>query len=116
VRDPFGFAMPESLDYREFVVATYLYRTVADVDIHRAASALAEQQSTGTWVALERETDAIRARHAARVVAIWEVPDHETGGPPGGDARDWVLQIAYPSHNMARASAKSTARGPTRRA
>lgn len=100
MRDPFGFAMPESLDYREFVVATYLYRTPGDVDIHRAAAALAKQQSTGTWVALERETDAIRARHAARVVAIWEVPDHETGGPPDGDARDWVLQIAYPSHNI----------------
>ena len=106
MRDPFGFAMPESLDYREFVVATYLYRTPGDVDIHRAAAALAEQQSTGTWVALERETDAIRERHAARVVAIWEVPDHETGGPPdhdardARDARDWVLQIAYPSHNI----------------
>jgi len=100
VKDRFSFAMPESLDYREFVVATYLYRTPVDVDIHRAASALAEQQSTGTWVALERETDAIRQRHAARVVGIWEVPDHETGAPIGRDVRDWVIQIAYPIHNI----------------
>jgi 2,3-diketo-5-methylthiopentyl-1-phosphate enolase len=99
VSDPYGFAMPESLDYAEFVIATYLYRTPSDVDIHRAAHALAEQQSTGTWVALERETQAIRERHAARVVAIWEVPDDEATGP-AGDTRDWILQIAFPSHNI----------------
>ena len=98
--DPYGFAMPESLDYGAFVIATYLYRTAADVDIDRAAGALAELQSTGTWVALERETQAIRERHAGRVVAIWEVPDHETAVPAGRDTRDWVIQIAYPSHNI----------------
>ena len=89
--DPYGFAMPESIDYREFVIATYLYRTPSGVDIHRAAGALAELQSTGTWVALERETQAIRQRHAARVVAIWEVPDHETAVPVDHDTRDWVI-------------------------
>jgi len=99
MKDAFGFAMPESLDYREFVIATYLYRTPPGVDIHRAAAALAEQQSTGTWVTLERETAAIRERHAARVVATWEVPDHETVAPVG-EARAWVIQIAFPCHNI----------------
>ena len=98
--DPHGFAMPESLDYGEFVVATYLYRTPSGVDIHRATRALAELQSTGTWVALERETQTIRERHAARVIAVWEVPDHETEVPFGHDTRDWVIQIAYPTHNI----------------
>ncbi len=98
--DRYGFAMPESIDYREFVIATYLFRIPASVDIHRAARALAEMQSTGTWVTLERETEVIRERHAARVVAIWEVPDHETVVPADRDAHEWVLQIAYPSHNI----------------
>ena len=98
--DPHGFAMPESLDFADYVVATYLYRTPADVDIHRAARALAELQSTGTWVALERETQAIRERHAGRVIAIWEIPDHEMEMPPGVGLRDWVIQIGYPSHNI----------------
>jgi 2,3-diketo-5-methylthiopentyl-1-phosphate enolase len=100
MNDPYAFAMPESIDASEFVIATYLYRTPSGVDIHRAAQAIAEMQSTGTWVALELETPAIRQRHAARVVAIWEVPDHETTAPPDRDARDWVIQIAYPSHNI----------------
>ena len=95
-----GFAIPESLDYREFVIATYLYRIPSAVDIHKAAGAVAEMQSTGTWVALDLETEAIRQRHAARVVALWEVPDHETTGPTGRDTQDWVIQIAYPSHNI----------------
>jgi 2,3-diketo-5-methylthiopentyl-1-phosphate enolase len=100
MNDPNGFAMPESIDQREFVIATYLYRTAPGVDIHEAARALAEMQSTGTWVALERETRAIQERHSARVLAIWEVPDHETELPASHGTREWVLQIAYPSHNI----------------
>ena len=94
-----GSAMPESIDDRDFVIATYLYRAPSDTDIHRAAGALAEMQSTGTWVTLELETQAIRERHAARVLATWEVPE-ETGGRADRDTRDWVIQIAYPSHNI----------------
>jgi 2,3-diketo-5-methylthiopentyl-1-phosphate enolase len=97
--DPLGFAMPESIAYDDHVVATYLYRTDARTDIHRAALALAELQSTGTWVTLEQETPAIRERHAARVIAIWEVPDHEVTVPSEG-TRDWILQLAFPVHNF----------------
>lgn len=100
MNDPIGFALPESIDQREFVIATYLYRTAPGVDIHEAARALAEMQSTGTWVALERETRAIQERHSARVLAIWEVPDHETELAPDHGPREWVLQVAYPSHNL----------------
>jgi 2,3-diketo-5-methylthiopentyl-1-phosphate enolase len=85
---------------RSLVTATYLYRVPSGVDIHEAAEAIAEMQSTGTWVTLERETDAIRERHGARVTAIWEVPEPDDGAPPDRDMRDWVIQIAYPSHNI----------------
>ena len=98
--DGSGYAMPESIDARDFVIATYLYRAAAGTDIHRAASALAEMQSTGTWVALELETETIRQRHAARVLAIWEVPEEERGAGADRDQRDWVIQVAYPSHNI----------------
>ena len=94
-----GFAMPESLDQREFVIATYAYRTPSGVDIHAAAHELAEMQSTGTWVTLERETAALRERHAARVISIWEVPDTEVVNPAAGH-RDWVVQLAFPLHNL----------------
>lgn len=105
MRDPLGFAMPEGVDPGRHVLATYLLRTGAHVDIYRMAGELAELQSTGTWVSLERETPELRHRHAGRVTAIWEVPDQETESP--GDAVDgrderraWVIQIAYPAHNI----------------
>jgi 2,3-diketo-5-methylthiopentyl-1-phosphate enolase len=93
-------ALPEGVDPDEFVVATYLYRIAAGDDIHAAANAVAEMQSTGTWVTLERETAAIKERHAARVIAIWEVPDADDGAPADRDTTEWVIQIAYPGHNI----------------
>jgi ribulose 1,5-bisphosphate carboxylase large subunit-like protein len=98
--DPIGFVLPESIDDDAFVLATYLYRGAAETDAHRAALELAELQSTGTWTALARETATVRERHAGRVVAIWEIPDHElaNGGIQG--PRDWVIQIGYPAHNI----------------
>lgn len=99
MNDRAGFAMPEGVDQREFVIATYAYRTPPGVDIREATEALAEMQSTGTWVALERETSALRERHAARVIATWEVPDNEVVDPVAGH-RDWVVQLAFPLHNL----------------
>ncbi len=100
MHDPIGFALPESVEFRDVVVATYLYRCDGQADIHRAARALAEMQSTGTWVSLDRETPVIRERHAGRVIAIWEVPDHEVPTPEDHGLRAWVLQVAYPAHNI----------------
>jgi 2,3-diketo-5-methylthiopentyl-1-phosphate enolase len=93
------FAMPEGLGPGEFVVATYAYRTPPGVDILASAHALAEMQSTGTWVTLERETASLRDRHAARVVAVWEVPDQEVVEPAQGH-HDWIVQLAFPVHNL----------------
>jgi 2,3-diketo-5-methylthiopentyl-1-phosphate enolase len=84
----------------ELVVATYAYRTPPGVDINQAAHELAEMQSTGTWVTLDRETTALRERHAARVVAIREVPDSEVVEPAPGH-HDWIVQLAFPVHNLA---------------
>jgi len=94
-----ALTMPEGLDPGQFVVATYAYRTPPGVDIHEAVGALAEMQSTGTWVALERETAALRERHAARVISIWEVPDQEVVDLAAVH-RDWVVQLAFPVHNL----------------
>jgi ribulose 1,5-bisphosphate carboxylase large subunit-like protein len=98
--DPIGFVLPESIDDDAFVLATYLYRGAAGTDAHRAALELAELQSTGTWTALARETATVRERHAGRVVAIWEVPDHELADGGADGPRDWVIQIGYPAHNI----------------
>jgi 2,3-diketo-5-methylthiopentyl-1-phosphate enolase len=97
---PFDPGMLERVDPREFVIATYRYRTPPGVDIVQAARALAEMQSTGTWVALEQETTALRERHAARVIDIRAVTEQVQGRTAADGGRDWDIQLAYPSHNI----------------
>lgn len=98
--DPIAFTIPEGLDYDNHIVATYLYQTAAKVDIHKLALALSEEQSSGTWVELPHETNEVRQRHAGKIIAIWEVPDYEHAVPEDTVARNWVLQFAYPVHNI----------------
>jgi ribulose 1,5-bisphosphate carboxylase large subunit-like protein len=54
--------MPESIDDRDYVIATYLYRASSGTDIHRAAGALAEMQSTGTSSSSSTSTFPRRSR------------------------------------------------------
>jgi 2,3-diketo-5-methylthiopentyl-1-phosphate enolase len=98
--DPLAFALPESIDYEHSLVATYLYQTPAQTDIHKAVRTIAETQSVGTWVSLSKTTEEIRQRHLGRVIALWEAPDYENSLPEGVSRRSWIFQIAYPSHNF----------------
>jgi ribulose-bisphosphate carboxylase large chain len=50
------------------VVATYLVESY--LPLAEAAEVIAGEQSTGTFVAVARETDELRARFAARVLDI----------------------------------------------
>jgi ribulose-bisphosphate carboxylase large chain len=61
-----------------FVTATYLIET--SLPLRQAAEILAGEQSTGTFVRVERETDDVRARFAAQVAELEEVP--LTGASP----------------------------------
>ncbi len=63
------------------VVATYVIET--GLDLERAAEILADEQSTGTFVRVERESDALRDRFAARVVEITELPPADSSPLPG---------------------------------
>ena len=60
------------------VVATYEIET--SLDLRRAAEVLAGEQSTGTFVRVARESEALRARFAAQVDEIEELP--LTGATP----------------------------------
>lgn len=98
--DRIAFRIPESIEYGEHIVATYLFQTSAKANIHKLVAALSEEQSSGTWVTLPYETDIVRERHVGKVLSIWELPDHEVSVPDEAVTRDWVLQIAYPIHSI----------------
>jgi hypothetical protein len=60
--DPLSFAIPESIDYKDHLVATYLYEAEAGIDALQAARSIVETQSAGTWVSVAGATDEIRHR------------------------------------------------------
>jgi ribulose-bisphosphate carboxylase large chain len=85
------------------VCATYLIET--SLPLERAAEVIAGEQSTGTFVRVARESDDVRARFAAQVESIDEVPLTGASPLPGavGDPaarRRAVLRLRFPLRNF----------------
>lgn len=82
--------------------AEYVLRTLGDGA--RAASVIAGEQSSGTFISTPGEDEALKARSAARVEALDEIAD--PGGPalPGsageGPMRSWRLRLSWPLENI----------------
>ncbi|MFI7065517.1 RuBisCO large subunit C-terminal-like domain-containing protein [Kribbella sp. NPDC050124] len=89
---------------RPEVVATYLVESY--LPLEHAAEVIAGEQSTGTFVAVARETAELREQFAARVVAIEELPPTDHGDlpgiirPPGAQRRSGQVQIAFGLDNF----------------
>jgi ribulose 1,5-bisphosphate carboxylase large subunit-like protein len=69
-----GSAMPESIDDRDYVIATYLYRASTGTDIHRAAAAGAKAIRQAIDAAVRGEPlAAAGAAHAelGKALVLW---------------------------------------------
>jgi 2,3-diketo-5-methylthiopentyl-1-phosphate enolase len=93
-------ALPDGVDYDDYVIGTYLVSYSAALPIPIIAPMLAVEQSTGTWVAVPGETLEVRCQHIAKVIGVYEVPDYEFAVPPDLQTRQWFVQIAYPEVNI----------------
>jgi len=93
-------ALPEGVDYDEYIIGTYLASFPAGVPVPSLAPALAIEQSTGTWVPVPGETPEVRCRHVAKVIGVYEAPDFEFTVPSGLEMRDYIIQIAFPWINI----------------
>lgn len=94
-------ALPEQIEAESgYVVATYFIETSSRSDILHKVSAIAVEQTTGTWVAVPEETPEVREKHVAKVVGVYEVPGHEFEVPVDREARQFVFQLAYPAINF----------------
>ncbi|WP_305684420.1 RuBisCO large subunit C-terminal-like domain-containing protein [Microbacterium sp.] len=85
------------------VVATYIIET--SLPLRQAAEVLAGEQSTGTFVRVERESDDVRRQFAAQVESLEEVPLTGSSPLPGtvGDPaarRRAVLRLRFPLANF----------------
>jgi 2,3-diketo-5-methylthiopentyl-1-phosphate enolase len=90
------FMLPEQVG-EDHLLASYLAHSSTDNGMKLAAS-LASEQTTGTWVEVPGGEAELLARHAGQVVAVQEVPSHETGARSG--ERCFLIQIAYPWRNF----------------
>ncbi|UCI18715.1 ribulose-bisphosphate carboxylase large subunit family protein [Mesorhizobium sp. B2-1-8] len=78
---------------------TLTYRIETPGSIEALAAKIASDQSTGTFVALPGETEELKARVAARVLAIRHLPDAAQPSLPGsgnGPFRRADVDIAFP--------------------
>ena len=93
-------ALPEGIDFETHVVATYYTAWPREMDIVALSPVLAIEQSTGTWIPVPGETPEVRARHVAKVIGVYEVPDYEWVLPPEVTERQYVIQMAFPAANI----------------
>jgi 2,3-diketo-5-methylthiopentyl-1-phosphate enolase len=94
--------LPESIDIDKFIVATYLGRIDANINVDIIGPALAIEQSTGTWTPVPMETDEVRRKHVAKVISYTQIPDYEFERPSTKEEpkRTYVIQIAFPYINV----------------
>jgi 2,3-diketo-5-methylthiopentyl-1-phosphate enolase len=93
-------ALPDGIDYDDFIVGTYMVSFPKHINIPKLAPALAIEQSTGTWVAVPGETPEVRKKHVAKVVGVYEIPDYEWVVPADVQDRNYVVQVAFPTVNI----------------
>lgn len=91
---------------QERVKATYYVET--PYALERAAEVIAGEQSTGTFTAVPGETDALKAKHAARIVSIEALEEVAAPTLPGakppakhdGTFRRGKISVSFPVHNF----------------
>lgn len=90
-------AYPEVAYDDDYIIATLQVNT-ATADLELFASALAAEQSSGTWIETVGETRAIKEKFGAKVVGVFEIPD--VCGTSISGPRYTIMQIAFPIHNL----------------
>ncbi|MBU0926500.1 MAG: ribulose 1,5-bisphosphate carboxylase [Spirochaetes bacterium] len=93
-----NYAFPEVAYSDDYIIATYQAK-VKTSSIEKLALAIADEQTTGTWIKVGSETSDKKKKFGAKVVAIYEVPD--TGADYLSDEPPlYIIQIAYPITNF----------------
>jgi 2,3-diketo-5-methylthiopentyl-1-phosphate enolase len=93
-------ALPDGVDYDDYLIATYLVSYPKAISVPKLAPALAIEQSTGTWVLVPGETPEVRRCHVAKVIGVYEVPDYEWMVPFEVEQRHYIIQVAFPEVNF----------------
>ncbi len=92
------YAFPEVAFDDDYVIATYQAK-VKTSNIEKLAMAIADEQTTGTWIKVGADSMEKTRRFGSKLVALYEVPDvgcdYQSDEPPM-----YIIQVAYPMRNF----------------
>ncbi|MHA1777544.1 MAG: RuBisCO large subunit C-terminal-like domain-containing protein [Promethearchaeota archaeon] len=95
----------DGIDIEKYIIGTFIARLPRKQNGLTLAQFAAVEQSTGTWIRVPAETEAVRKDHIAKVIGCYELPNWEYEIPKSVGSeevkyRDYVLQIAWPKINL----------------
>lgn len=93
-----GHAFPEVAFSDDYIIGTYQAR-IKTSSIEKLSLAIADEQTTGTWIKVGADSIEKKRRFGAKVVSIYELPDR------GSDFVEdlpplYIIQIAFPIENF----------------
>ncbi|MCB4756865.1 MAG: ribulose 1,5-bisphosphate carboxylase [Elusimicrobia bacterium] len=99
--DPHIFQIFESIKKDDHIIALY-FAEQKTADILARASAVAIEQTTGTWIDVPEETAEVKERSIGKVIGVYEIPDWNTMPevPAELGDRKFIAAIAYPTVNI----------------
>ncbi len=97
--------MYEGVNLDKLCVATYLIACRKNEDPIIKATAIGIEQTTGSWVDVPEETEEVRINYAAKILAIYEVPDYENQSNVNDDIAEdgkrwYIVRMGYPTVNI----------------
>ncbi|MCL4386332.1 MAG: RuBisCO large subunit C-terminal-like domain-containing protein [Actinobacteria bacterium] len=92
--------LPDGFDREEYIISTFFIELPPEKDIIKFSEVLAVDMSTGTWTAVEGETEEMREKYAGKVLSCHEIPNYEFELPEDIDNRRYVVSIAIPFINI----------------
>ena len=90
----------ETIDQDKYVIALYMTGLWPNLNPDMVARAIAAEQTTGTWIRTPMETPEMRKTIGAKVIGVYELPDHEIEIPKETRLRWFIFAIAFPWINF----------------
>ncbi len=94
------FCLPESIDSKNFIVATYYSKTPRTIDIFKYVENIAIEQTIGATIPIPGQSLKDRQRFLGRVINVSEIPPYDIKVPEDQLERTVIIQIAFPLENI----------------
>ena len=94
------WGLMDGIETENYVIAVYIAEAKSKMDALYLVEFLAYEQSTGTWVRVPAETDAVRKKHIAKILGVYELPHYELEIPRDVETRKYCMIVGYPVINM----------------